>query len=144
MELTRRDACRLAAAAASLAALGAPALAAAERVAVLAFTGGVEPAMGGVTLDLPEIAEDGATVPVTVSAPGAEAIMLLAPGNPEPAPATFRFGPLAAASAVSTRIRLAQDQQVIAVARLPGGGYGMDRRAVRVIAGGCFGPVPAP
>lgn len=144
MDLTRRDACRLGAATATLAAFGASAWAAPARAAIMDFTGGVEPTRGGVTLDAPEIAEDGAAVAVTVSAPGAAAIMVLAPENPEPAPAVFHFGSLAAASAATTRIRLARTQEVFAVARLPGGRYAMDRRTVRVTVGGCFGEVAGP
>ncbi|MCG7860386.1 hypothetical protein MD537_25620, partial [Flavihumibacter sediminis] len=46
------------------------------------FTGGADMADTGVELTAPEIAENGNTVPIEVSAPGATAIMVLATGNP--------------------------------------------------------------
>ena len=83
-----------------------------------AFTGGADMGTGVIELDAPEIAENGNTVPISVSAPGAASIMLLAAGNPVPAVATFKFGPLSAARSGSTRIRLAKSQDVIAIAKM--------------------------
>ena len=94
MELTRRQmlvtswrgACR------SLA--GLPAFASATDDAIAALTGGATLGEGAITLGTPEIAENGNTVPVEVSAPGAKSITLYADGNPVPNVATFNFGPL--------------------------------------------------
>ncbi len=141
MTYTRRQAMALGAGGIALAALPAlPALAAEGAVdaAIMAFTGGVAPAEGGVDLDTPEIAENGNTVPVRVAAEGATDVLVLAAGNPSPGVATFHFGPLAAAYA-STRIRLASTQDVIAVAKLADGSFGMTRRTVKVTIGGCGG-----
>jgi sulfur-oxidizing protein SoxY len=65
---------------------GLPQIASAEGLedAINAFTGGAEAGSDGITLIAPEIAENGNTVPIEVDAPGAEAIMLLAAGNPNP------------------------------------------------------------
>jgi sulfur-oxidizing protein SoxY len=114
--------------------------AAAVDEAIAAFTGGAEVAEGGVlTLTAPEIAENGNTVPIEVSAPGAEAIMILAAGNPTPAVGTFRFGPLAASQYASTRIRLAGTQDVVAIAKMPDGTFQRVSQEVKVTIGGCGG-----
>jgi predicted secreted protein len=86
-----------------------PAFASKTDDAIAAFTGGASVTEGGIDLTAPEIAENGNTVPVSVSAPGAVSIMLLATGNPTPAVATFNFGPMAGTRSGATRIRLAKD-----------------------------------
>ena len=103
------------------------------------FTGGAEVTDGGVTLTAPEIAENGNTVPISVAAPGAEAILVIASGNPAPEAATFRFGPLAGSQEASTRIRLAQTQDVLAIAKLPDGTFGRTSANIKVTIGGCGG-----
>ena len=138
MEFTRRQTMLVGFAAAAAAALPMRAAAAAEE-AIAAFTGGAEPAMSGVTLTAPEIAENGNTVPIEVSAPGAASIAVFALGNPLPAVATFNFGPLAASQSASTRIRLAKTQEVVAVAKMADGSFVMDRKEVKVTIGGCGG-----
>lgn len=142
MTLTRRDLCSLGAGLAVIAVVRPPAsLASTDPVqdAILEFTGGVVPEEGGVELDAPEIAENGSTVPVQVFAEGASAILLLANRNPNPGVATFHFGKLAAAPTAKTRVRLAETQDVIAVAKLGDGSYGLAARTVKVTIGGCGG-----
>jgi sulfur-oxidizing protein SoxY len=107
--------------------------------AIAAFTGGAEAGSDGITLIAPEIAENGNTVPIEVDAPGAEAIMVLAAGNPNPDVCTFNFGPLAGRQGCATRIRLAGEQDVIAIARMPDGSFKQARQNVRVTIGGCGG-----
>ncbi|MBT8455332.1 MAG: thiosulfate oxidation carrier protein SoxY, partial [Alphaproteobacteria bacterium] len=94
---------------------------------------------GGITLTAPEIAENGNTVPISVSAPGATAIMVLAAGNPNPDVGTFNFGPLAGSHEASTRIRLAGTQDVIAVAKLADGSFVQTSAEIKVTIGGCGG-----
>jgi sulfur-oxidizing protein SoxY len=120
---------------------GLPSIASARELeeAINEFTGGAETGADGVTLIAPEIAENGNTVPIEVDAPGAEAIMLLAAGNPSPDVCTFNFGPLAGSQSASTRIRLAGEQDVIAIARMPDGTFKQARQNVRVTIGGCGG-----
>lgn len=103
------------------------------------FTGGADMADSGITLTAPEIAENGNTVPISVEAPGATAIMVLAAGNPTPGVATFNFGPLAGAQAASTRIRLAGTQDVIAIAKMADGSFAKASSTVKVTIGGCGG-----
>ncbi|MGR3793492.1 thiosulfate oxidation carrier protein SoxY [Vannielia sp. SX4] len=139
MTLSRRDTLFLGAGAALAAALPMPAMADAVADAITAFTGGADVAEGGVTINAPEIAENGNTVPVGVSAEGAESIMVLATGNPTPAVATFTFGALAASQSGSTRIRLAKTQDVIAVAKMADGSFKQASATVKVTIGGCGG-----
>jgi sulfur-oxidizing protein SoxY len=106
---------------------------------IAAFTGGADVAEGGVTLTAPEIAENGNTVPVSVSAEGAEAILLLAAGNPTPDVATFKFGELSGSQSASTRIRLAGTQDVVAVAKMADGTFARASSTVKVTIGGCGG-----
>lgn len=104
------------------------------------FTGGAEVTDGdGITLTAPEIAENGNTVPISVDAPGAEAILVVATANPTPAVATFSFGPLAASQAASTRIRLLSTQDVVAIAKMPDGKFVRTASNVKVTIGGCGG-----
>ena len=119
-------------------ALPFPALAAADD-AVAAYTGGAETVEGGVTLTAPEIAENGNTVPISVSAPGAEEVVVFADGNPNPEVAVFKFGALAGSHEASTRIRMAQTQDLIAIARMPDGTLHQTRKEVKVTIGGCGG-----
>ena len=97
MDFTRRDALILGAGAATAVLLPVQAFASASDDAIAAFTGGAATSEGGIELTAPEIAENGNTVPVAVSAPGAVSIILLADGNPNPEVCTFNFGELAGA-----------------------------------------------
>jgi sulfur-oxidizing protein SoxY len=98
------------------------------------------------TLDLPEIAENGNTVPFTVSveSPMSETdhvkvIHILATANPQPGVAVFRFSPLSGKAAVASRMRLARTQDVISIAELSDGRFLMTKRNVKVTIGGCGG-----
>ena len=107
---------------------------------VAEFAGGAEVTDGdGVTLTAPEIAENGNTVPISVEAPGAAEILLVAMENPTPGVARFSFGPLAANQAAATRIRLAKTQDVVAVAKLADGSFVRTAANVKVTIGGCGG-----
>jgi sulfur-oxidizing protein SoxY len=110
------------------------------------FTGGKTPAAGKVMLDLPEIAENGNTVPMTVSveSPMTEQsfvseVLVVADGNPRPAVVTFHFTPASGVAEANTRIRLAKTQNVIAIAKMNDGTVFMAKRQVKVTIGGCGG-----
>ena len=139
MSFTRRETLLLGLGAAALFALPRQAYAAAIDDVIAEFTGGAEIAEGGVDLEAPEIAENGNTVPIGVSAPGAEAILLLAAGNPTPNVATFTFGKLAGAQRAATRIRLAGTQDVVAIAKMADGSFARASSTVKVTIGGCGG-----
>ena len=138
MEMTRRDAIAMGAAAFLIAGMPMRASAATEDL-IAAFTGGAEVGAGDITLTAPEIAENGNTVPIEVSSETAVEILVLATGNPAPSVATFKFGPLAASRAASTRIRLAGTQDVVAIAKLPDGSFVQAASTVKVTIGGCGG-----
>jgi sulfur-oxidizing protein SoxY len=140
MNLTRRQALITAMSAAAVAGiLPRSAMATTLEEAITAFTGGAETSEGGIIMTAPEIAENGNTVPVEVEAEGAIRITLFAAGNPSPGVVTFAFGPLAAVSRASTRIRLAGTQDVVAVAEMADGSYQMIAQEVKVTIGGCGG-----
>lgn len=140
MDLTRRDMLVIGSGAVAALGLGlTPAFSATTDELIAEFTGGAEMGEGAITLDAPEIAENGNTVPIEVSAPGAASIVLFADGNPLPPVATFNFGPMAASRSASTRIRLAKTQDVIAVAKMEDGTFQMAKAAVKVTIGGCGG-----
>jgi sulfur-oxidizing protein SoxY len=110
------------------------------------FTGGKEPVKGKVKLDLPEIAENGNTVPmnVAVESPMTEQsyvteLMIVADANPRGGVVTFRFSPVSGVAEANTRIRLAETQNVIAVAKMNDGSVFMDTKQVKVTIGGCGG-----
>jgi len=139
MEFSRRETLALGLGAAALTVLPMRAFASTTEELIAEFTGGADMADSGITLTAPEIAENGNTVPVEVSAPGASAIMLLASGNPTPPVATFNFGPLAASQSASTRIRLAGTQDVVAIAKMADGSFARAASTVKVTIGGCGG-----
>ena len=110
------------------------------------FTGGKEAMPGKVKLDLPEIAENGNTVPMTVSveSPMTEKdhvkdVLIVADGNPRGGVVTFHFTPASGVAEANTRIRLARTENVIAVARMSDGTFHMASKAVKVTIGGCGG-----
>ncbi|MGB0959822.1 MAG: thiosulfate oxidation carrier protein SoxY [Halocynthiibacter sp.] len=138
MELTRRNVMALGAGAVVAAALPFKASASADD-AIAAFTGGAEVTEGGVSLTAPEIAENGNTVQISVDAPGAASIMVIASGNPTPGVATFNFGKLSGSQAATTRIRLAGTQDVIAIAKMQDGTFAKASSTVKVTIGGCGG-----
>lgn len=138
MTFTRRDTLALGLGAVALTILPYRANAAVDDV-IAEFTGGAATDGSGLTLNTPEIAENGNTVPIDVDAPGATAILVLAAGNPTPGVATFNFGPMAAAQNASTRIRLAGTQDVIAVAKMADGSFARASNTVKVTIGGCGG-----
>lgn len=141
MDLTRRSALAIGAAAAAATALPQAAFSAVEdtEAAINAFTGGAAVAEGGVDIGAPEIAENGNTVPVQVSSAGAASILILADGNPSPGIATIHFGAHIAESSAKTRIRLAKTQNIIAVAKMSDGSFTMAKRQIKVTIGGCGG-----
>jgi sulfur-oxidizing protein SoxY len=106
---------------------------------IAGITGGAEASGEGISLTAPEIAENGNTVPISVDAPGAVAITVLAAGNPTPGVAKFNFGPGSGSQNATTRIRLAGTQDVIAVAEMADGSFASAHQTVKVTIGGCGG-----
>ncbi len=107
--------------------------------AIADFTGGASVKDDGVTVIAPEIAENGENVPVEIMAPGAVAIMILAPGNPTPQVVRARFGEASGAPRLATRLRLGETQTVTAFAEMADGSFKRGIAEVRVTIGGCGG-----
>jgi sulfur-oxidizing protein SoxY len=131
----------------SLALLPWPALAgdAALDAAMREAVGDAVPVEGGMELRVPAVAENGAQVPLTVlvdSAMTAEdhvtAIHVFATRNPTPGVASFHLFPGLARAEVQTRIRIAEEQQVVALARMADGTVRRAAAGLRVTRGGCL------
>jgi len=147
-KFNRRQALALGAGAVSAITLGVPAaFAKNDADAVIAkFTGGKTPAQGKVKLDMPEIAENGNTVPMTVmvESPMTEQshvtdVLVVANENPRAGIVTFHFSPASGVAEANTRIRLAATQDVIAIAKMNDGSFYIATKQVKVTIGGCGG-----
>lgn len=108
--------------------------------------GDAKPEEGKITLELPEIAENGNTVPFTVSveSPMTEkehvrTVHVLSTGNPQPSVASFHFTPESGKASVASRMRLAKTQDVVSIAELSDGRFLLGKRNVKVTIGGCGG-----
>ncbi len=101
---------------------------------------------GKITLDMPEIAENGNTVPLSISVESpmtpedyVKRVIIISEGNPRPEVATFNFTPRSGVAEASTRMRLAKTQNVVAIAEMSDGSLHMTKRQVKVTIGGCGG-----
>ena len=110
------------------------------------LTGGAKPTEGKVKLEMPEIAENGATVPVKISVDSpmtekdyCESVTIIAPKNPTVYVATFHFTPDSGKAWIATRMRLAQTQEVWALAKMSDGSFHIAKTNVKVTIGGCGG-----
>lgn len=149
LETTRRETLALAAIA-SLAAFLAPKMVMADEQAVAAeikrLYGDKKFDSGKVKLDVPEIAENGLVVPVNVEVESpmtdqdyVKAVHVFADGNPAPGVVSYRFTPACGKAAASTRMRLAQTQNIICIAEMSSGSLYMAKSNVKVTIGGCGG-----
>ncbi|MEM7268233.1 MAG: thiosulfate oxidation carrier protein SoxY [Pseudomonadota bacterium] len=106
--------------------------------AIRLFAGADEVREDVVDIQLPEVAENGNRVSLTLAAPGARSLMFIAPKNPIPKIAEVEFGPLTQPE-ITMNIRLAETQEVIALARRDDGVF-QSKRFITVVVGGC-GPI---
>jgi len=123
-------------------AAGATEGAMAEAIRELIGEAALEP--GKVKLELPPIVENGNTVPLTVSvespmtqADHVESIHIFNQKNPQPYVAAFYLGPRAGKAYIATRIRLADSQRLVAIARLSDGSFCSDSADVIVTLAAC-------
>ncbi|HET7525995.1 MAG TPA: thiosulfate oxidation carrier protein SoxY [Burkholderiaceae bacterium] len=93
-----------------------------------------------VSLTAPDIAENGAVVPVACACalPGAKRLALLAEKNPNTLAAVFELSE-ALEPAFATRVKLAQSSNVYAVALMGDGTALFAQKEVKVTLGGCGG-----
>ena len=107
--------------------------------AVSALFGGEAVESEAIKFKAPEIAENGAVVPVTVEYDGpAKTIAVLVRENPQPLAAAFQISPKALAH-VSTRIKMGQSSIVTAMVQTEDGQLLSAAREVKVTIGGCGG-----
>lgn len=129
---TRREFLSLAGGAAVLAVTLRPAEAtpATMASAIRNIVGSAQVRTGKVKLDIPPLVENGNTVPMTISVASpmtpddhVRSIHVLNEKNPQPNIGNFHLSPQAGRAQVATRIRLADSQKVVAIARMSDGSF---------------------
>ena len=93
--------------------------------AIRSIVGEAEVRIGKVKLEIPPLVENGNTVPMTVSVSSpmtpedhVKSIHVFTEKNPQPNIGNYYLGPRAGRAQVSARIRLADSQKIVAIARL--------------------------
>lgn len=108
--------------------------------AVKAYGGSAPVESKDVTLTAPEIAENGAVVPLAAATtlPNAKSILLLVDKNPNALSAKFDVSD-AVEPSFATRVKMAQTSDVYAVAITADGKAHYAKKEVKVTLGGCGG-----
>lgn len=98
--------------------------------AVATYTQGAPVRAGKVKLNVAELVDNGNVVPITVTAESpmtaadyVKTIVVFNEKNPQRDVARFTLGPRAGKASVTTRIRLATSQQLVAIAQMSDGSY---------------------
>jgi sulfur-oxidizing protein SoxY len=98
--------------------------------AIRNVVGGAVVRTGKVKLDVPPLVENGNTVPMTVSVASpmtaddhVKSIHVFNEKNPQPNIGNFQIGPRSGRAQISTRIRLADTQKIVAIAQLSDGSF---------------------
>lgn len=107
--------------------------------ALKALGAGTPESSSAVTLVAPDIAENGAVVPVNVTStlPGTDAIALLVEKNPNPL-ASYTSIPVGTEPYVASRVKMQESSRVVALVRA-NGKFFIASRDVKVTLGGCGG-----
>ena len=99
---------------------------------------------GRVKLDVPPLVENGNTVPLTVAvespmtaADHVKAVHIVNEKNPQPQVISVTIGPRAGRATLSTRIKLADSQQIVAVAEMSDGSFWSGSAEVIVTIAAC-------
>jgi sulfur-oxidizing protein SoxY len=118
---------------------------AAMEEAVRKVTGGAPVRAGKVKLELPPLIDNGNTVPLAVSvespmteAEHVRAIHVFTEKNPQPYVISAYLGPRAGRARIATRARIADTQNVTAIAQLSDGSFWSDRVHVVVTLSACL------
>ncbi len=113
--------------------------------ALQAILKGAQMRRGRVLLDLPPVADNGHSVPMTVrvDSPMSDAdhvcrIDLVSEKNPVPLMATFFLGPHMGRAEIESRVRLNGTQRVTAVAQLSDGSFWFDAADIAVNESACL------
>jgi len=114
--------------------------------AISKFTAGKTAERGKISIDLPEIAENGNTVPmsVVVNSPMTaddyvSEIFVVGDANPNAAIVRFHLTPMSGRAEAATRIRLGGTGTVTVLAKTSTGKLYADSKTVKVTVGGCGG-----
>ena len=93
----------------------------------------------GILMTAPEIAENGAVVPISAVSklPGTESIAILIARNPTSLAASFDI-PVGTEPAVSTRVKMAETSEVYVLVKAQGKYY-TTKKEIKVTIGGCGG-----
>lgn len=101
---------------------------------------------GRISLELPQIAENGNTVPLAfeVESPMSDSdfvksVHIFADKNPNPDVGSFHFSSASGRAKAGTRIRMRGSQNIVAVAEMSDGSIYMAKAPVKVTIGGCGG-----
>ena len=107
---------------------------------VKALGGSAPAASSGVTVSGPDIAENGAVVPVGCAAtlPGVKRLLLLVEKNPNVLAAVFDVSEGVEAN-FNTRVKMGQSSNVFAVAMTGDGKVHFAQKEIKVTLGGCGG-----
>lgn len=94
---------------------------------------------GRVTLDIPPLVENGNAVPMTVAVEGQAAkLHVFNEKNPQPHIISVTFGAKSGRRSFATRIKLANSQQIIAIAEMPDGSLWRGEASVVVTVAACI------
>jgi sulfur-oxidizing protein SoxY len=128
-----------------LAVKAASATPASMRAAIRKVVGEAPVNKGRVKIDVPPLIENGNAVPLTISCESpmtaddyVKAIHVFSEKNPQPNIVGVQLGPRSGRAAVSTRIRLADSQKVIAIAQMSDGSFWSNEAEVIVTLAACL------
>jgi sulfur-oxidizing protein SoxY len=100
---------------------------------------------GKIKLNIPPLVENGNAVAITVSvdspmtaADNVKSIHVFTEKNPQPNVISTKLGPRAGKAEISTRIRLADTQQVVAICELSDGSFWSDKVDVILTLSACL------
>jgi sulfur-oxidizing protein SoxY len=111
---------------------------------VYSLTKGKTVNAGRVRLELPKLAENGHSVPMTVrvdspmtAAEHVRAVHLISEKNPVREMASFWLGPHSGRAEIASRIRLNGTQRMVAIAELSDGSFWSDAADIEVLQAAC-------
>ncbi len=112
---------------------------------VFAVTSGAPVHQGKIKIELPQLADNGNSVPIKLSVDSpmtpsdyVKSIYLFSDRNPVSRMARFHLGPRSGKAEISSRVRLAGSQRVTALAELSDGSFWSDSAQVVVTLSACL------
>ncbi len=109
------------------------------------ITGGAPLREGRVTLDIPELSDNGHSVPLKISVASAmsatdyvKSIHVLSERNPRPVIATYHLHPEGGKAEVTTRVRLNGEQRLLVIAAMSDGSFSAASASVIVTETACL------